>query len=363
MKSPFQFAQHGQCGKMVSEIFPHLGRHVDKMAFIHSCYTESNNHSPALFMINTGMPRMGFPCVGSWVTYGLGSESREPAGVRRDERHAGPRPAQGPRAELGRGFLPGVYQGTHLKPKGAPIDNLERPGGMTDDAAARAARPAGQAQPAAPTSTIAAEAELAARIESFELAYRMQIGRPGGDRHRRASRSTIKRLYGLDDPQCDHFARQCLTARRLVERGVRFVQIYSGGMENQRTLGRPHRHQGQPRAVRRRDRPADRRPAGRPRAARAARRDAGHLGRRVRPPADRPERPEARAATTTRTPSRSGWPAAASRAASATARPTRSATRPPSIRVHINDLHATILHLLGLDHTRLTYRYNGRDSA
>ena len=75
MKSPFRFTPRGQCGKMVSEIFPYLGRHVDKMAFLHSVYTESNNHSPALFMINTGLARMGYPCVGSWVTYGLGSEA------------------------------------------------------------------------------------------------------------------------------------------------------------------------------------------------------------------------------------------------------------------------------------------------
>src|SRR5436190_17137901 len=75
MKSPFKFTKHGQCGKMVSEIFPYMAKHVDKMAFIHSLWSDSNNHSPALFKMNTGMGRMGFPCVGSWVTYGLGSES------------------------------------------------------------------------------------------------------------------------------------------------------------------------------------------------------------------------------------------------------------------------------------------------
>jgi hypothetical protein len=76
MKSPFKFANHGQCGKMVSELFPHMAKHVDKMAFVHSLWSDSNNHSPALFKMNTGMARMGYPCVGSWVTYGLGSESR-----------------------------------------------------------------------------------------------------------------------------------------------------------------------------------------------------------------------------------------------------------------------------------------------
>ncbi len=104
MKSPFQFRPQGECGKMVSEIFPNLGKHADKMAFIHSAYTESNNHSPALFMMNTGFARMGFPCVGSWVSYGLGSESQNLPGfvVMSDPRS---RLAQGPRRELGRGLF------------------------------------------------------------------------------------------------------------------------------------------------------------------------------------------------------------------------------------------------------------------
>src|SRR5262245_30902459 len=98
MKSPFKFAQHGKSGRWVSEIFPNMARHVDEMAFIHSCHTESNNHSPALFMINTGMTRMGFPCVGSWITYGLGSESQNlPAFVAMTD-------------PLGRGFPKGYSQ-------------------------------------------------------------------------------------------------------------------------------------------------------------------------------------------------------------------------------------------------------------
>ena len=130
MKSPFDFKQHGQCGKWVSSIFPHLSKHVDQMAFIHSGHTESNNHSPALFMMNCGLPRMGYPCVGSWVTYGLGSESdslpsfvvmSDPKGRGLPKGHA---------ANWGAGFLPSVYQGTHFRPKGDPIDNLNRPNVM-----------------------------------------------------------------------------------------------------------------------------------------------------------------------------------------------------------------------------------------
>ena len=361
MKSPFRFTPRGECGKMVSEIFPNLGRHVDKMAFIHSVFTESNNHSPALFMMNTGMPRMGFPCVGSWVTYGLGSESREPARLRRDERPA--RAGDCPRVTRRTGArrsCPASYQGTHLHPKGSPIDDLERPAGMTDDEQRAQLDLHGQRLNQLHRERFAAEAELAARIQSFELAYRMQSAAPEAiDIDARAA-SHIKKLYGIDDPRCDHVgaavpdrpppgrARRALRPDLLRRHGKPAL------------LGRPHRHQGQPRAVRRRDRPAGRRPARRPRPARPARRDAGDLGRRVRPAARSPRPARSPAATTTRTDSRSGWPAAASKGASATARPTRSATRAAVDPVHINDLHATILHLLGIDHERLTYTYNGR---
>ena len=124
MKSPFQFTPHGESGKAVAEIFPCLSRHVDKMAFLHSVFTESNNHSPALFMMNTGMPRMGFPCLGSWVTYGLGSEAENLPGfvVMSDPKGRGL--PKGHAANWGAAFLPGTYQGTHLRPGGPPIDDL-----------------------------------------------------------------------------------------------------------------------------------------------------------------------------------------------------------------------------------------------
>ncbi len=119
MKSPFKFTPRGECGKMVSEIFPHMGEHVDKMAFIHSGFTDSNNHSPALFQMNTGRPRMGFPCVGSWVMYGLGSESSNLPGfvVMSDPKGRGL--PKGHAANWGAAFLPGaepdlVYWATFL---------------------------------------------------------------------------------------------------------------------------------------------------------------------------------------------------------------------------------------------------------
>ena len=134
MKSPFDWARHGQSGTWVSSLFPHLARHVDKMAFLHSCHTESNNHSPALFMANTGSTRMGFPCVGSWATYGLGSESRDlPSFVVMSDPLDRGLP-KGHASNWGAGFLPSVYQGTWLRPKGEPIDNLRPTAGMGDAA-------------------------------------------------------------------------------------------------------------------------------------------------------------------------------------------------------------------------------------
>jgi len=130
MKSPFKFAQHGESGAWASEIFPHMSQHIDKMAFLHSCHTESNNHSPALFMANCGLPKMGYPCVGSWVNYGLGSESRDlPAFIVMSDPKGRGLP-KGYSQNWGAGFLPSVYQGTWLKPTGDPIDNLKPPAAM-----------------------------------------------------------------------------------------------------------------------------------------------------------------------------------------------------------------------------------------
>lgn len=221
MKSPFAFRPRGQCGKMVSDLFPYLGEHVDRMAFIHSGHTESNNHSPALFMMNCGLPRMGFPCVGSWVTYGLGSESQNlPAFVVMSDPKGRGLP-KGHAANWSAGFLPGVYQGTHLRPSGDPIENLTPPAALSAEAQRNQLDLLGQLNKLH-HQTYAAEAELAARIESFELAYRMQSAAPEAI-DINAEPEHIHRLYGIGREECDHFARQCLVARRLVERGVRFV--------------------------------------------------------------------------------------------------------------------------------------------
>lgn len=177
MKSPFKFSPRGECGKMVSSLFPKLGEHVDKMAFIHSGHTESNNHSPALFMMNSGQPRMGLPCVGSWVTYGLGSESRDlPAFVVMSDPLNRGLP-KGSAANWGAGFLPSVYQGTWLKPKGDPIENLNRPRHMNAVQQQRQLDLMAQLNQQH-LDKLAGDQELEARIKSFELAYRMQNAAP-----------------------------------------------------------------------------------------------------------------------------------------------------------------------------------------
>jgi hypothetical protein len=233
MKSPFEWAQHGQSGTWVSELFPHLSKHVDKMSFIHSCWTGSNNHSPALFMMNTGSTRMGSPCVGSWVSYGLGSEAESlPSFVVMSDPLKRGLP-KGSALNWGAGYLPSVYQGTWLKPDGEPIENL-RPAASASGELQRAQLDLLAGLNRRSLSVTPIEGELSARIESFELAYRMQTAAPEAF-DISSEPESIRKLYGTDLPHCKHFATQCLTARRMVERGVRFVQIYSGGMENQQS--------------------------------------------------------------------------------------------------------------------------------
>ncbi len=212
MKSPFAWQQGGQSGTWTSELFPHLSGQVDKLAFIHSCYTNSNNHSPALFMMNTGVTRMGSPCVGSWVTYGLGSESDALPSfvVMSDPLNRGL--PKGHALNWGAGFLPSVYQGTWLRPQGEPIANLKPPTNLNES------RQRAQLDLLASLNRDhlaqgALDNELGARIESFELAYRMQTAAPEAFDVSREPEH-IRKLYGIGEKHCGHFAAQCLTARR-----------------------------------------------------------------------------------------------------------------------------------------------------
>jgi hypothetical protein len=358
MKSPFEFKQHGQCGKHVSSIFPRLAKHVDRMAFIHSGHTESNNHSPALFMMNCGLPRMGYPCVGSWVTYGLGSSSDSlPAFVVMSDPKGRGLP-KGHAANWGAGFLPSVYQGTHFRPTGDPIDNLYRPREMNPDQQRRQLdllRHLNQKH----LDANPYEEELAARIESFELAYRMQSAAPEALAVDQEPEH-IQKLYGLDDDKCKHIASQCLTARRMIERGVRFVQIYSGGMENQRSWDGHNDIKGNhSQFAAETDKPV----AGL--IADLAQRGllnetlivwGGEFGRLpIAQKGSKPGRDHNPHAYT-------NWMVGGGIKGGVSYGETDEIGHKAAVnKVTVNDLHATILHLLGMDHERLTYRYNGRD--
>ncbi len=358
MKSPFRFSQHGECGKYVSEIFPHLAQHVDKMAFIHSGYSKSNNHSPALFMMNTGFTQMGYPCVGSWVTYGLGSESRDlPSFVVMSDPKGRGLP-KGYSLNWGAGFLPSVYQGSWLKPQGAPIENLTPPQNLTP------ARQRAQLDLLAQLNQQhltehPAERDFAARIESFELAYRMQSAAPEAlDVDREPEH--IRRLYGLDQPHCSHFARQCLIARRMVERGVRFVQIYSGGMENQLSWdGHNDIHGNHSGFALESDQPiaallADLEQSGLLDSTLVV--WGGEFGRLpIAQKAEKPGRDHNPHAFTF-------WLAGGGAKGGVSYGETDEVGHKAVVNpVNVHDLHATILHLLGLNHERLTFRHNGRD--
>jgi hypothetical protein len=358
MKSPFKFSRRGQSGTWVSEIFPNIGKHVDDMAFIHSCFTATNNHSPALFEVNTGMSRMGFPCVGSWVTYGLGTMNQNlPAFVVMYDTLGRGLP-KGNASNWGSGFLPGVYQGTALNHQGEPINNMERAKAMTD-AQQRAQLGLLRKLNQHHLEHNPAESALAARINSFELAYRMQTAAPEAlsiD----SEPESIKELYGLNDKRCAHVSRQCLTARRLVERGVRFVQIYSGGMENERSWdghkdikGNHSQFAGET------DKPiaallTDLKQRGMLDSTLVI--CAGEFGRLpISQKGDKPGRDHNPHAFT-------AWFAGGGVKGGTHYGETDEIGHKAAVnKVSINDLHATILHLLGMNHEKLTYFYNGRN--
>lgn len=230
MRSPFEFQQHGESGKLVSNLFPHMGSMVDDLAFVHSCQGRSNDHVLAHYEWNTGSVLMGHPSVGSWVTYGLGSENQSLPGFVVVYDHRGG-PFSGP-SNWSSGYLPATYQGTVFRSQGDPILDLRPPGKLVSPEQQRARLDHLAKLNQEHAKRHPGSSELAARIASYELAYRMQGCAPEAVNISQESEET-KRLYGMDDPATEPFGRQCLLARRLVERGVRFVQLYSGALRQQ----------------------------------------------------------------------------------------------------------------------------------
>jgi hypothetical protein len=222
------FKPYGRCGKMVSDLFPNLGGCVDDMAFIHSMYAESPIHGSAMLMMNSGRLISGNPCLGSWATYGLGTENQNMPGfvVMLDKKGG---PISGPK-NWSSGYMPAVYQGTVIRADGVPIHDLGLPPGV-DRAARRRLLDRLREKNEAHRADRADNSELAARIASYELAFQMQQHAPEAVDYGGETEET-KSLYGIDRPETADFGRKCLLARRLVERGVRFVQVYSGGAHN-----------------------------------------------------------------------------------------------------------------------------------
>jgi hypothetical protein len=220
-----KFRPGGKSGLLVSDYFPKVREHADKLAVIRSCHTDSHAHGSALVAMNTGSVLIGRPSLGSWAVYGLGTENQNlPGYVVILDKRGGPISGQ---PNWSCGFMPATYQGTLFRPVGQPILDLAGPPHL-DRAAQReqldllarlnaehlAARPGGE--------------ELAARSASYELAYRMQAEAPAAVDLAQEDARTLE-MYGVGKQPTDEFGRNCLIARRLVERGVRFVQLYSGG--------------------------------------------------------------------------------------------------------------------------------------
>ncbi|HUQ91226.1 MAG TPA: DUF1501 domain-containing protein [Bryobacteraceae bacterium] len=225
MPSPWEFKKYATCGMDVSDLFPKVGAMADDIAFVRSMYAISNDHGPALFQMNTGSILPGAPSMGSWITYGLGTENQNlPAFVVFTDPRGGP---IGGAPNWMNGYMPASYQGTQFRAIGDPIVDLKPGADMAPDRQRRWLELLGKLNSEHARKN-PEDTELSARIATYELAFRMQTHALDAVDIQKESPAT-KKLYGLESNTTEYFGRQCLMARRLVERGVRMVQIYSGG--------------------------------------------------------------------------------------------------------------------------------------
>ncbi|MFM1770740.1 MAG: hypothetical protein RJA22_3269 [Verrucomicrobiota bacterium] len=355
MKSPWAFRQYGASGRWVSELFPEVARHVDDLCFIHSMRTEGVAHGPATLFLHCGATQFIRPSMGAWINYGLGTENENLPGfvtIAPSLGNGGPR-------NFGPAFLPAACQGTPIGTAGQPAAELglRNLGGGGTPAARRRQLDLLQALHAERAAARPGDAALEAIVQSYELAWRMQSEAPGVLDLRGESPATLA-LYGIGDRATDDFGRQCLMARRLCESGVRFVQVtYGDNTANPRWDQHSNlpKHADHARAV---DRPiagllADLK-------ARGLLEDTlvwwgGEFGRT----------PYAQKNGTGRDHNPAGftvWLAGAGvRPGFALGRTDDFGARAVEDQVHMHDLHATILHLLGLNHEQLTFRHDGRD--
>ncbi|MBM3821933.1 MAG: DUF1501 domain-containing protein [Verrucomicrobia bacterium] len=350
LASPWKFQRHGQSGIEVSELFPHTSRCIDDICVIRSMVADDTNHPGGCLQMNTGERVFSRPSMGAWVTYGLGTENQNLPGFIA----IGPGPIIEGARQYGASFLPASYQGTFVSDLDNPIRNLKNPKAGLDQQ--RQELDALQRLNALHAADRPEDLRLASRTASFELAYRMQSEAPEAFALTKESDATRK-LYGIDQPHTSTFGKQCLLARRLVERGVRFVQLYhtTGGFQ-------PWDQHGDLKGGHEKNSAATDLPI------------AG-LIRDLKSRGLLDETLVLWGGEFGRTPAAQGtdgrdhhpygfsmWLAGGGvkggMAYGATDELGWHAVEKP---VHIHDLHATVLHLLGLDHERLTYRYAGRD--
>ncbi|WP_165251291.1 DUF1501 domain-containing protein [Paludisphaera soli] len=351
LPSKRKWKRHGESGAWVSDWLPHTAECVDDLAIIRSCWADGLNHVNGVCQMNTGSTRSGRPSLGSWVSYGLGTENQDLPGYVVLQDYPKSLVAGGPR-NWGTGFMPALYQGTRINSGDEPIAHL-RPPSTIDDARQRAKlglleRLNRRHQDARPDQT-----ELDARIKSYELAFRMQAEAPEAVDLARESAETLA-LYGVDDPVTESMGRNCLLARRLVERGVRFVQLYCGagskwdahqdieGNHGKNCLASDKPVAGLLKDLKRR-----------------GLLDStlvvwgGEFGRT--PMSEKGDGRDHNANGFTM------WMAGGGIKPGITLGKTDEAgLHAIEDRLHVHDLHATILHCLGADHTRLIYRHQGR---
>jgi hypothetical protein len=237
VQSPFRFRKAGRCGADMAVNWEHLAGVADHICFYRGCQVDSVNHPTAMYQMNTGNRFGGDPAVGAWVTYGLGSVNQNLPGFVVLPEVSYP---QGGAANWGNGFLPAAYQGTPLRPKGAPILDLQPPPSVSPDDQRANLDLLGRLN-TAHRARHPGHDELAARMDSYELAFRMQTQVPELLDISRENRRTLA-LYGVGTEPTDAFGRKCLLARRLVEQGVRFVQLYAGTWDSHDYLARAHGH-------------------------------------------------------------------------------------------------------------------------
>jgi hypothetical protein len=344
-----EFKRYGKSGQYVSELLPNIGGVVDDIALISGVSTDNFNHGPAKCFVNTGSTRFGRPSIGAWVTYGIGSESQDLPGFVVLE--SGPRGPRGGAALWGSGFLPTAYQGVPFRSGGDPILDLSSPKGVTTRTEQQSLEVIRDLNLTKLEET--GDPEITTRIAAYEMAYRMQTSGPELIDFSKESRKTLD-MYGAE-PGKSSYANNCLLARRLVERGTRFVQLYHTDWDHHADLGQPLEQ-----VTREIDRPTA-----------ALIRDlkdrgllehtlvvwGGEFGRT----------PMGEARESKKIGRNHHIDAYTLFMAGGGIRPgqvvggTDELGFSPTERIHIHDIQATLLHILGLDHTKLTFKFQGRN--